>query len=68
MQGDRKMFTADNVEGFVYRAWEDVDVCRDCIAKINGCVLSVNECELANAFAHAMKDFCLKQNPAYQSI
>ena len=62
------MFTAENVESFVYRAWEDVDVCRDCIARINGCDLPVKECELANSFAHAIKDFCLKQNPSYQPI
>jgi len=62
------MFTKENVESFVYRAWEDVDLCRDCIARINGCNLSLKECELANSFADAIKKYCLKQNPAYQSI
>ena len=62
------MFTEENVEGFVYRAWEDVDICRDCIARINGCDLQVGECELAKSFAHAMKDFCKGQTPSYQTI
>lgn len=62
------MFTEENVESFVYRAWKDVDLCRDCIARISGCNLPLKECELANSFAHAIKNFCLGQNPAYQSI
>jgi len=62
------MFIVENVEGMVYRAWEDVDICRDCIARIDGCDLPVSECELAKSFALAIKRFCLGQTPSYQTI
>ncbi|MFC1978910.1 hypothetical protein ACFLVP_02880 [Chloroflexota bacterium] len=55
------MFTEENAEGFVYMAWEDADMCSDCIARINGCDLQVSECDRAKYFARTMKGFCLGQ-------
>ena len=56
---------SDNIEQIVYRAWEDADICRDCIARLSGCELSADQCELAGSLAHTIRRFCqAKENPA----